>query len=349
MYHFIESDLNIKTVAQLKDVYVQLGCTEVITDKRIKANWVQAILTHQSALVEKVTVAEVAQLLLQPKIEEQQAASNLTENLPKGYQPSISTNVQSGLLIFKPVGCAQAYEVWNGDTKYGAIRMLEDGLWLQSYAPVTTKYGTPYAAAAALVEAAQSRQARSTKSAGQNLLPGEFRAKLRGESTLSPRLRTNIQVIENWGDKFVVRNIQNGCYYVVQPNHPDPQERCECGDCHFRSVICKHQNAVEEHIKIESLSNDIEVDSVSDPDFGLLYRVWKSWELLGTFYHALDGKWVAQPCESDARETRRTEDSVRQISRPRCETANQAQLLILAMAGMLVAGEVEEDLEVPVI
>ncbi|MDF5722709.1 MAG: hypothetical protein PUP91_19960 [Rhizonema sp. PD37] len=372
MYHFSESDLNIKSVAQLKDVYVQLGCTEVITDKRIKANWVQAILTHQSALVKKVTVAEIAQLLLQPKIEEQSTqyqdlleqinhiryawedsrdecinyedgklwltatpesniyvlwefdkneADVVNEILSKTSTPavveervkicatcpSISTNVQSGLLIFKPVGCAQAYEVWNGDTKYGAIRMLEDGLWLQSYAPVTTKYGTPYAAATALIEAVQSRQARSA----------------------------NIQVIENWGDKFVVRNIQNGCYYMVQPNHPDPKERCECRDCHFRSVICKHQNAVADHTKIESLSNDIEVDSVSDPDFGLLYRVWKSWELLGTFYHALDGKWVAQPCESDAR--------------PRCETANQAQLLILAMAGMLVAGEVEEDLEVPVI
>ena len=144
-----------------------------------------------------------------------------------------------------------------------------------------------------------------------------------------------------------------------------------------------------DHTKIESFSEDIEVDSVSDPDFGLMYRVWKSWELLGTFYHALDGKWVAQPCESDARETRSHEDSVRaaalrgnlpeksagestlvtelfpqtclQISRPRCETAYQAQLLILqssgdrifcprdfaAMAGMLVAGEIEEDLEIP--
>ena len=440
MYHFSESDLNIKSVAQLKDVYVQLGCTEVITDKRIKANWVQAILTHQSALVEKVTVAEIAQLLLQPKIEEQstqnqdlleqinhiryawenscdqcinykngaiwltstpefdvytmwetqdeadlaneilskistpavieeqpktcttcplfkpfndgtgrglccgsdsvardhfpqtgdclhlieeskqhdgnvdiQAANDLTENLREARRIEYSTRqtspegrvVQSGSLTFNPVEY-RTYEVWNGIEKYGAIKMSEDGLWLQNYS-ATTKYGTPYEAAAALVEATQLRQTRSA----------------------------DIQVLENWGDKFVVRNIQNGCHYVVQPNHSEPKERCECGDCHYRGVVCKHQVAVADHAQIESLSDDIEVDSISDPDFGLLYRVWKSWELLGTFYHALDSKWVAQPCESDAR--------------PRCETANQAQLLILAMAGMLVAGEVEEDLEVPVI
>ena len=67
MYHFIESDLNIKSVAQLKDVYSQIGCTLVITDKRIKTNWVQAILTHQSALVEKVQVADV-------KVDDQSAA-----------------------------------------------------------------------------------------------------------------------------------------------------------------------------------------------------------------------------------------------------------------------------------
>ncbi|MDF5724656.1 MAG: hypothetical protein PUP91_30175 [Rhizonema sp. PD37] len=51
---------------------------------------------------------------------------------------------------------------------------------------------------------------------------------------------------------------------------------------------------------MNSSYDDIKVDSVLDPspDFGLLYRVWKSWELLGTFYRAKKGKWVAQPCEA---------------------------------------------------
>ncbi len=59
MYHFTECDLNIKSVAQLKDAYNQIGCTEVITDKRVKANWVSALLAHQSAQIELVAVAEI--------------------------------------------------------------------------------------------------------------------------------------------------------------------------------------------------------------------------------------------------------------------------------------------------
>ena len=40
---------------------------------------------------------------------------------------------------------------------------------------------------------------------------------------------------------------------------------------------------------------EFEVDSSEDLDFGTLYRVWKSWNLVGTFYQDLNGKWVAQP------------------------------------------------------
>ncbi|MDF5724355.1 MAG: hypothetical protein PUP91_28610 [Rhizonema sp. PD37] len=316
MYYCTESDLNIKSVGQLKDVYGQIGCTQVIADKRVKANWLEAILTHQSAQVTKSWGWIPTKLKLD---------DSLRSNKKLPQSPTI---VQSGSLIFKPVECASAksaYEVWNGEINYGVIKMLVDGLWVHAYAP-TTKYGTPYQSAAALVEAVQIREARSL----------------------------DIQVLEHWDEKFVVRNNQNGCetrrreyspraaafggklppktclqisrYYVVQPNHPEPKEHCECGDCHYRAVVCKHQIAVVDHAQIESLRDDIEVDSISDPDFGLMYRVWKSWELLGTFYHALDGKWVAQPCDSD--------------TRPRCETANHAQLLILAIAGLLVAGEV---------
>ncbi|MDF5722024.1 MAG: hypothetical protein PUP91_16375 [Rhizonema sp. PD37] len=311
MYHFTESDLNIKSVSQLKDVYIQIGCTLVVTDKRIKANWVQTILVHQLAQIEKVIVATVVERpktytdcpSYQPFSDGTHQGQGFAFDSVVRDQKLGATTVHSGSLIFKPATEASAaYEVWNGDVKYGIIRMLEDGLWTHSYGQVIAKYSTPYEAAAALIEAVQLRQKRSA----------------------------DIVVLERWDDKFVVRNIQNGCHYIVQPNHPDPKERCECGDCHFRKVTCKHQNAVADHTKIESFSEDIEVDSVSDPDFGLLYRVWKSGELLGTFYHAfLDGKWVAQPCESDAR--------------PRCETAYQAQLLILAVAGLLVAGKVDED------
>ncbi|MEH2311650.1 MAG: hypothetical protein V7K35_09655 [Nostoc sp.] len=67
---------------------------------------------------------------------------------------------------------------------------------------------------------------------------------------------------------------------------------------------------------------EIEIDSVTD-DFGELYRVWNGSQLLGTFYQNLEGKWVAQPCNRD--------------ERPCFETPLQAQLIIIAVNGLLVA------------
>jgi len=54
-----------------------------------------------------------------------------------------------------------------------------------------------------------------------------------------------IEVLEQHGDEFVVHNCENDHYYVVRPNHQNLNERCECADCHYRSVKCKHQIAVE--------------------------------------------------------------------------------------------------------
>ncbi|WP_414577244.1 hypothetical protein [Anabaena sp. CCY 9402-a] len=67
---------------------------------------------------------------------------------------------------------------------------------------------------------------------------------------------------------------------------------------------------------------EIEIDSVTD-DFGELYRVWNGWQLLGTFYQNLEGKWIVQPCNSD--------------DRPCCDTSWQAELIIIAVNGLLVA------------
>ncbi|MHC5734919.1 hypothetical protein [Nostoc sp.] len=73
---------------------------------------------------------------------------------------------------------------------------------------------------------------------------------------------------------------------------------------------------------IDPPAPEIEIDSVTD-DFGELYRVWNGSQLLGTFYQNLEGKWIAQPCNRD--------------ERPCCETSLQAQLLIIAVNGLLVA------------
>jgi len=67
---------------------------------------------------------------------------------------------------------------------------------------------------------------------------------------------------------------------------------------------------------------EIEIDSVSEV-FGELYRVWNGSQLLGTFYQNLEGKWIAQPCNSD--------------DRPCCDTPLAAQIIIIAVNGLLVA------------
>ncbi|MBO3463117.1 MAG: hypothetical protein KME33_38975 [Aetokthonos hydrillicola CCALA 1050] len=76
---------------------------------------------------------------------------------------------------------------------------------------------------------------------------------------------------------------------------------------------------IQQPIAAVATLDSIEVDSDFDPDFGTMYRVWKSYHLLGTFYQALgDRKWVAQPVGSSFR--------------PRLNTPEQAQLTIIAVA-----------------
>jgi hypothetical protein len=86
------------------------------------------------------------------------------------------------------------------------------------------------------------------------------------------------------------------------------------------------QLELEQYIdeQAQEIAPEFEIDSVHDADFGTLYRVWQGMKLLGTFYRAdIDGLWVAQPRDSDLR--------------PRCETPEQAQLLIIAVSGLLIA------------
>lgn len=81
----------------------------------------------------------------------------------------------------------------------------------------------------------------------------------------------------------------------------------------------------EEYIEqlSEEIAPEIEIDSVAE-EFGLLYRVWNGSRLLGTFYENLQGKWIAQPCNSD--------------QRPCFNTPDAAQQIIVVMNGLLIAG-----------
>ncbi|BAY66940.1 hypothetical protein NIES22_70840 (plasmid) [Calothrix brevissima NIES-22] len=90
-------------------------------------------------------------------------------------------------------------------------------------------------------------------------------------------------------------------------------------------IQAQAQFELEEYIneQAQDVAPEFEIDSVGDCDFGTLYRVWSGMKLLGTFYRAVDGLWVAQPCNVE--------------QRPRCETPEQAQLMIIALSGLLVA------------
>jgi hypothetical protein len=43
----------------------------------------------------------------------------------------------------------------------------------------------------------------------------------------------------------------------------------------------------------------LNINTVTDLDFGDLHRLWCGTRLLGTFYHSLDGSWVSQPINCD--------------------------------------------------
>lgn len=82
----------------------------------------------------------------------------------------------------------------------------------------------------------------------------------------------------------------------------------------------------------ESEIPEIEIDSESDPDFGDLYRVWNGMTLLGTFFQGVaDNKWIAQMVDDEGRHY--------------CDTEFEAQLLIIAKSGLLVADAVDVDID----
>lgn len=59
---------------------------------------------------------------------------------------------------------------------------------------------------------------------------------------------------------------------------------------------------------------EIEIDLLSDQDFGDLFRVWKGSQIIGTFFQSLDGKWVSQPFFSTKRQRwNSSEDAVNEI------------------------------------
>ena len=102
----------------------------------------------------------------------------------------------------------------------------------------------------------------------QTLAQQELEGELEVQAATKAEKAASVEVIEQHTEngfvKFVTLNHENGNYYTVTPAHPNPKERCECGDSYFRGVECKHQLAVK------AVKNAIasRISFISPTDFG---------------------------------------------------------------------------------
>ncbi|MFM6883980.1 MAG: hypothetical protein ACKPKK_25545, partial [Dolichospermum sp.] len=104
---------------------------------------------------------------------------------------------------------------------------------------------------------------RHCKWQGYTLVDSQSVAQDELEAELEVQAESAIQVLEQVEDegciKFIVQSGEN--FYTVTPAHPNPKQRCECGDTHFRGSECKHQKAVKNKIAAK-------ISFISPPDFG---------------------------------------------------------------------------------
>ncbi|MFM5938002.1 MAG: hypothetical protein ACKOQR_07045 [Dolichospermum sp.] len=97
----------------------------------------------------------------------------------------------------------------------------------------------------------------------RTLAQDELEAELEVQAESAAQSESAIEIIEQIEDegciKCIVQSGEN--FYTVTPAHPNPKQRCECGDTHFRGSECKHQIAVSNF-----LASQVEV--VSPTGFG---------------------------------------------------------------------------------
>jgi hypothetical protein len=63
--------LQRKSIACLKEIYSEIGCTTTVRDRRCKDSWINEIITHQSTHVQKVDEQAIAQEELENYIADQ--------------------------------------------------------------------------------------------------------------------------------------------------------------------------------------------------------------------------------------------------------------------------------------
>ncbi len=263
-------------LGEIKAIASQMGVTPK-GDRRNKDIWVNAIIEHQKSQAEKLSGGirqideqDVAQAELEAFVEEQavRVASRREEIAPdlqrlqnnrQGYQdatnglemqstdPCYRSGYDRGLrdassmpkqsdseaIAFEKVGQTIRGGVWEAvvdgiqiliigvsggyKSNLTGVRLIEDfGAMIKE----------------TLVAVARIQHQKELESAVR-----------------SPRAQAII-VLGQQGDEFVVENSTNQNRYTVRLNHPDPNSRCECKDCHHRGTKCKHQIAVEKFLSL---------------------------------------------------------------------------------------------------
>ncbi|MCG6138749.1 MAG: hypothetical protein MET45_29840 [Nostoc sp. LLA-1] len=71
---YSQQQLQLKSIARLKQIYAEIGCTVEVQDKRCKDAWINAILTHQSTQLQKIDEQTKAQAELDQYISDQAQA-----------------------------------------------------------------------------------------------------------------------------------------------------------------------------------------------------------------------------------------------------------------------------------
>ncbi|MBW4566086.1 MAG: hypothetical protein KME32_34445 [Mojavia pulchra JT2-VF2] len=71
---YSHQQLHLKSIARLKQIYSEIGCTIKVQDKRCKDAWISAIISHQSAQLQKVGEQATAQAELDRHIADQAQA-----------------------------------------------------------------------------------------------------------------------------------------------------------------------------------------------------------------------------------------------------------------------------------
>ncbi|MBW4511759.1 MAG: hypothetical protein KME64_35440 [Scytonematopsis contorta HA4267-MV1] len=96
---------------------------------------------------------------------------------------------------------------------------------------------------------------------------------------------------------------------------------------HYRLIDAQRiaQLELDEYIKQQAavIAPELEVDAVRDTNFQLLYRVWFGIKPIGTFYHDIDGAWIAQLSGS--------------IRKTRCNSSDEAQSFIISMSELSIS------------